>query len=244
MRSMSFNLLCANVTKERAAAVIETIKKYDPDTVGVQEATPQWMDILRSCLTGYEFIGKGREPDGSGEYSAIGYKRSVFELIKTETRWLSDTPNIASKVEGSLCLRVYTYVTLKCKKCGKTITYVNTHFDHAEFLNSENTVRKKQAEYLSEFIKSLGNTYVILSGDFNSLPQDLSINEIKSSGLSNCSETATVSDTTPTFENYTIDYIFAYKSLTDVSEYHVCYDKINGEFPSDHRPIFIDYKFK
>ncbi len=245
MRTMSFNLLCANVTEERAAAVVEIIRRYSPDTIGVQEATPHWIEILKSGLGDeYDFVGEGRDGGNNGEYSAIGYKRSVFELIKTETKWLTDTPDKVSKTDGALCIRIFTYATLKCKKCGKTVTYVNTHLDHADFKDSANKVRLKQAKYLSDFISSLGKVYVILSGDFNSFPTDLSICQIKSAGLSNCSELAAVTDSSSTFEDCIIDYLFAYKELTEVSEYRVCYDKINGEFPSDHRPIYIDYKFK
>ncbi len=244
MRTMSFNLLCAPPSEQRADALVQTIKKYSPDTVGVQEATPQWMQILREGLGDeYEFVGGGREGGEQGEHCAIGYKKSVFDFIETQTKWLSDTPDTVSQIEGCLCTRIYTYAKLKCKKCGKVITYINTHLDHVHFRETENEIRAAQAGYIAEFVKTLGDTYVMLTGDLNSLPNDASIRVLKSSGLSNCSEIAKTSDDSSTFKDITIDYIFAYEKLTDVSEYKVCYDKVNGEFPSDHRPIYIDYKF-
>ncbi len=245
MKSMSFNLLCAYITPERSTAIVETIKKYDPDTVGIQEATVEWMRILKESLPEYEFVGVGRDANGGGEHSALGFKKSVFELLKTETRWLTATPDVYSKVENSLCPRIYTYATLKCKKCGKVITYINTHLDHADFKDPKNKVRCEQAGYLAEFIKSLGDSYVVLSGDFNSLPGDESLNIIKSAGLSLTSEIAEITEDTNTFDdNAIIDYIFVRKELTDVREYRVCLDKVNGKFLSDHRPIIADYKFK
>ncbi len=244
MRTMSFNLLCAMVTKERAEAVIQTIKKYSPDTVGIQEATPQWMDILRTALGDeYDFAGRGRDDTPHAEYSAVMYKRSVFELIKTETKWLSDTPDVISKINGSLCTRIFTYAQLKCKKCGKIITYINTHLDHADFGNSLNSIRAAQAKYIADFVNTLGKTYVVLTGDLNATPDSTAIEVIKKSGLSRAAETAKLTDDVNTFDGCIIDYIFVFDKLTDVSEYKVCEDKINGEYPSDHRPIYIDYKF-
>ena len=103
---MSFNLWCGGVTEERTARVLAAIRASDPDILGVQEATPQWMRLLREALPDYVSAGIGREGGDKGEYSAIFAKRERFDLLSETTRWLTDTPEVFSYVEGSLCPRV------------------------------------------------------------------------------------------------------------------------------------------
>src|SRR5690349_15305903 len=71
-----------NQWSSRKEKVFKLIKKYDPDIFGVQEALHhQLTDIQKSCKN-YKFIGVGRD-DGKekGEYSAIFYKPSRFDVI-------------------------------------------------------------------------------------------------------------------------------------------------------------------
>jgi hypothetical protein len=76
VRVMSFNVRCTNVGKDswedRIGIVTETMVKSSADSIGVQEATPEWMAVLDEKLTGYDWVGVGRD-DGknAGEYSAI-----------------------------------------------------------------------------------------------------------------------------------------------------------------------------
>ncbi|MDZ7649266.1 MAG: endonuclease/exonuclease/phosphatase family protein [Cytophagales bacterium] len=87
-----------NQWKNRRDKVIALIKKNNPDLLGVQEALHNQMMDLQKGLSEYEFIGVGRD-DGKekGEYSAIFYKKSRFEVIKKKRLWLSETPEIAWK---------------------------------------------------------------------------------------------------------------------------------------------------
>lgn len=51
------------------------------------------MGDMSSVLPEYSFIGVGRD-DGKeqGEYSAIFYKRELFDVLDSGTFWLSPTP--------------------------------------------------------------------------------------------------------------------------------------------------------
>ncbi|PJB59159.1 MAG: endonuclease/exonuclease/phosphatase, partial [Bacteroidetes bacterium CG_4_9_14_3_um_filter_41_19] len=77
----------------RKAGVVQVMKEYHPTFIGVQEALPQQMAYLVDNLTGYQFIGIGREAGGMGEYSAIFYDTTRFLVLTSSTFWLSPTPN-------------------------------------------------------------------------------------------------------------------------------------------------------
>ncbi|MBQ5884204.1 MAG: hypothetical protein IIW72_06715, partial [Clostridia bacterium] len=55
VRVMSFNIRCTNVGndswEDRIGIVTETIVKSGADSVGVQEATPEWMETLDKELS-------------------------------------------------------------------------------------------------------------------------------------------------------------------------------------------------
>ena len=53
IKIMSFNLWCGGVTPERTARVFAAISDCDPDILGVQEATPQWMQLLKAQFPAY-----------------------------------------------------------------------------------------------------------------------------------------------------------------------------------------------
>lgn len=65
IRILSFNIRCANVGihqwDDRIGAVTGAIRAIAPDSFGVQEATPQWMEALREELPEYADVGVGRD---------------------------------------------------------------------------------------------------------------------------------------------------------------------------------------
>ena len=77
IRVMSFNIRCGDVGEEtwedRIGIVSQTMLESNADSIGVQEATPGWMEALNKNLSHkYAFVGVGRD-DGKnkGEYSAV-----------------------------------------------------------------------------------------------------------------------------------------------------------------------------
>ena len=128
---MSFNVWVSGKTTERNERVLNMVLKYLPDTIGFQEVDPVWLSTLKSGLKDqYDFVGEGRNGGSSGEYNPIFYKKDLFTLVDSGTRWLSNTPTVVSKVEESSLNRIYTYALLERKSDGKRIMVVNTHFDH------------------------------------------------------------------------------------------------------------------
>lgn len=245
MRAMSFNIFCGNMTGERVDRVLDIIEKYMPDTIGVQEATPEWMQIFKERLgTVYKCVGEGRDGGNKGEYSAILYNWHVFDIADKGTKWLSDTPDEVSKYEESSLNRIFTYAVLSRKSDGKKVLAVNTHLDHKSA-----DARKKQVNVLFDFLTENKQYPVILTGDFNAKLESAVYKSVIDGGMSDSMNIAAEKYASPTYTNYgassrTIDFAFFSEKNFDVLKYRVCNEKINSNFPSDHHPVMVEYKLK
>ncbi len=98
IRIMSFNLRCCDdkegSIQNRSQIGLEVIKQYGPDSFGIQEAHPGWIDILLENLgVSYAYVAQGRDP-GFSETCAVFYLKDKYELIDSGTIWLSDTPTV------------------------------------------------------------------------------------------------------------------------------------------------------
>ena len=121
---------------------------------------------------------------------------------------------------------------------------MNTHFDHRGKQARIESARllKSKTEELAE------GKQVILTGDFNSLPESEAIQTIKSGGLLDSREVATITygpEWTSTgfkdrpFENRRIiDYIFLHNIKT-VNRHAIFTEKLNDLYLSDHCPVFV-----
>jgi len=225
------------------------IKFYEPDVLGVQEAMPNQMKDIDSLLVDYSFVGVGRD-DGKdqGEYSAIFYKKEKFTVVKSNTFWLSQTPEKVGMGWDAVCNRVCTYVLLKDNVSGKQFWVFNTHFDHVG-----KEARKNSATLIIKKIKELNidNYPVILTGDFNMEPSHESIKHIKTE-LKDSKEVAEVTfGPEGTYNGFhfdrpvtrRIDYAFVSDGL-EVKKYAVLSDNWNLHYPSDHLPVYIEFKLK
>ncbi len=239
IKIMSFNLWCGGVTPERTARVIAAIKDADPDILGVQEATPLWMNLLREALPAYIDIGIGREGGDKGEYSAIFVKRDRFDVLEEGTKWLTATPDVFSAVTGSLCPRVFTYAKLHDKANNRDLCHINTHLDHGP-----EDVRVLQAHYLDDFMKTL-DLPLTVTGDFNCAEGTSPTYKFFTSGkVADAKLLAKTQHAAPTFHNYTdleiyIDFCFLSKEAYTVADYSVIDTLYDGAHPSDHNPVTV-----
>jgi endonuclease/exonuclease/phosphatase family metal-dependent hydrolase len=250
-RVMSFNLRFDEFTPERIDLVFKMIEIYKPDSIGFQEATDEWMEVLGERLGDtYEHVGCGRDEDRKGEANPVFYLKSRFTLIEENTLWLSNSPEVAgSKLHNSSHPRIFTYAVLQETETGKTYTHINTHLDH-----TIDTARERQTELLLEHLKAFEDRKLsyVLTGDFNDKSSSKTYSTIMSYGLVNSSSFATKSEPGPTYHGYgtterTIDFIFVAPSTTLVDFYKSCTDTFTDEegniaYPSDHNPIIADIK--
>ena len=178
IRVMSFNVRYgtapdgANVWANRRALLMRTIRAFDPDLLGAQEALAFQCDELRHELAGHEFVGVGRDDGKSkGEFSPIYYRADRFQRIDSGQFWLSETPDVAgSKSWDSAFPRLATWVRLRDRRDdGRELLYVNTHWDHAG-----SDARLRSARLIRERIASLAGpgAAVIVTGDLNCTEDD------------------------------------------------------------------------
>jgi len=203
------------------------------------------MKDMDSLLVNYGYVGVGRD-DGKneGEYSAIFYKKEKFDVLKSGTFWLSETPEQVSMGWDAVCNRICTYALLEDRVSKSKFWVFNTHFDHIG-----NEARKKSAILIIEKIKELNqiNDPIVLMGDFNMEPDHESINYIKTK-LKDSKEVSELQfGPQGTFNGFDfdkpvtrrIDYIFVSETIK-VNKYAVLSDSWNLQYPSDHLPVIIE----
>ena len=226
------------------------INFYEPDVLGVQEAMPHQVVDLEKLLSQYSQVGIGREGAGKGESSNIFYKKDKFKVIKTNTFWLSETPEEISKGWDAACHRVCTYGIFQELTTNRLFWVFNTHLDHIGV-----QARTKGLELILSKINQLNTKKhpVILMGDFNSEPQEARIIALKKV----MDDTRQVSIEKPfgpsgTFNNFEfdkpvkelIDYVFiSKKSNLKVKKYAILSDSKNLKYPSDHLPVYVEILF-
>lgn len=232
-----------NVFDNRQPRVLEAIKNEAPDLIGFQEATDAQREFLRSSLSDtYTVLGCGRNGNYRGEAPCIAYRTDMFELVKYDTFWLSDTPSVSgSRYEGidqSHCPRYTSYAVLSPSVSDECIAFFNTHLD-----NEGEQARIKGMKQTLEAISAIGGKFV-LTGDMNDFPNSECISMAMSvKGV--CEATASIKHTFHNFgqitDDYKIDYIFT--NGRPVSCHAVEDIPVNGVYISDHFPICAEIEF-
>ncbi len=236
-----------NSWDNRKDLIVGQIKFYEPDIFGVQEALPNQMQYLESTLVGFKYVGVGRDDgDNQGEYSAIFYNVSKFNVIESGTFWLSETPDKVTMGWDAVCNRICTYALFKNKKTKEKFWVFNTHFDHVG-----KVARMESPKLILEKIKSLNSTHlpVILTGDFNLEPETENIKLFHSY----FDDSKNISEIPPfgpkgTFNGFhfekpvtrRIDYIFLSKDDFVVKKHAVLSDSKDCKYPSDHFPVIAE----
>lgn len=241
LRVMSFNLRFKDPLT-RLQDLTDVIASAQPDVIGTQEGTPDWMHILTTEYNGvYGHVGVGRD-DGKneGEHSAIFYRLDKYSVVDSGTFWLSKTPDVPSKDWDSSCNRICTWAVLESKVDGKQFAVLNTHLDH---VSAE--ARVEQIKIVKEKADSF-DIPVVITGDLNATDEDPSIKTLSDGGYTDSRYAAPITDDSGTYNGYEegrddyerIDYIF-FNGGFEVTKY----DVVDGIFASDHFAIYSDLEF-
>ncbi|MFZ4543886.1 MAG: endonuclease/exonuclease/phosphatase family protein [Saprospiraceae bacterium] len=253
---MTFNIRLSTAEKDtldnwehRKQKVYDVIDFMDTDIFGVQEAKPdQLKDLQKYYGSSYKYIGLPRETGVNGEFCAIFYSPSRFEVLAENTFWLSENPqNSGVKGWDAACPRIVTYGKFKDKIYDKTFFVFNTHFDHIGQI-----ARRESAKLLLQKVSEIaGEQPVMVMGDFNSKPKDEPITtlckEFDQTTLIDSKELSLSRHFGPTgtfngfgtkeTSNEPIDYIFI-KNSVRVLKHATLSTSWNGRFASDHFPVF------
>ena len=236
-----------NAWSNRKDELVGLIKFYNPSIFGTQEGLPHQVAYINFAMPNFSFIGEGRDGIGKGEYSAIFYQRNRFEVLDTDTFWLSLTPDQPSKNWDALLPRICTYALFKEKETGILFWVFNTHFDH---IGQQS--RLQSADLILKKINSVNteNYPVFFMGDLNSEPSNEVISKLNSSLI----DTFDVTVSSPfgprgTFNGFKfhksvtrkIDYIFiSNSSQISVNKHATLSNSKDLKYPSDHLPIYIE----
>lgn len=261
IRVMSFNIRYNNPDdginawpnrKERVAAMISGI--HNADLAGLQEVLRgQLEDLVRLLPEKYSWIGVGRD-DGrfEGEYSPVFFDQTRFELLATNTFWLSETPEAPGSVSwDSSMTRIVSWGKFRDKETNTVFFHFNTHFDHRG-----REARVESAKLLRRKIDAIaGAAPVLVTGDFNAreTSEPYAVMTGDSSGakvaLSNARRVSKSGHKGPTstsndWEEHQgpdtiIDYIFVGNGI-EVLSHAIADDKFDGRYPSDHLPVLAE----
>lgn len=237
-----------NAWPNRKDKLIEQIKFYNPDVFGIQEGLAHQVGYMQQWMSEYEMIGVGRD-DGKekGEYASIFFNKKRFEVLKSNTFWLSLTPEVPSKNWDAALPRICTYVQLEEIKTGLQFWVFNAHFDHKGVES-----RKKAIDLIEERIRKENddNLPVVFMGDLNVKPESEVIAKLNKFLI----DSYDASKNPPfgpvgTFNGFKfneplknrIDYIFVSKmGRIEVQKYAVLTDGVDLKYRSDHLPVYVE----
>lgn len=240
-----------NKWDNRKENLIDLINFYSPDVFGIQEGLFNQVAFLNQNLPNYSFYGIGRD-DGKnkGEFSAIYYKKDLFEVLVDSTIWLSSSPEKVSVGWDASMERICSFVLLKHKTKNISFWVFNTHFDHIG-----KKAQYESAKLISKTVEevNVNNLPFFLIGDLNVTPEEETIKFLKDK----FADSFDISETKPygqkgTFNNFNylktaesrIDYIFTDSKHIGVLKHHTIGDYNNQLFPSDHFPVLIEFLFR
>ena len=238
----------SNAWPNRAGQVSNFILKEKPDILGMQEVILRQYEFLDSVLTEYSSIGIGRD-DGvrGGEMNPVFFRKERYDMVRTITFWLSDTPEIpGSKGWGASLPRIVTWMELVDKNSHEHFFCFNTHFAH-----DSDSARIMSSKILLKQVETIAGDFpFIITGDFNMLPASTgySILTGPDESVPVLKDSYTITEKRPSGPGYTfngfsdkpgtgrIDYIFVRNGMK-VLDHRTIPKKEKGIYISDHWPV-------
>jgi len=238
----------ANAWPNRASFVCDYLNEEKPDLLGMQEVLLHQFQAIDSALVDYGSVGVGRTDGGKGgEMNPVFYRKERFDLVRTKTFWLSETPDSAgSKAWGAGLPRIVTWVELVDKNSQKHLYFFNTHFAH-----DSDSARINSSKLLLHAVDSIsaGAPFVV-TGDFNMDNQSVGYNILTGpfESVPLLTDTYVASESGQKGLDYTfngfndepgtrrIDFIFV-RSGMRVFEHETLELKDYNLFISDHWPV-------
>jgi endonuclease/exonuclease/phosphatase family metal-dependent hydrolase/type 1 glutamine amidotransferase len=254
LRVMSFNIRYGNAAdgadrwELRRGLVFDVLRDEQPDVVGLQEALRFQIDEIREAVPGYAEVGEGRDGGEDGEYSAILYREERFDVLASDTFWLSETPDVPSAHWGNRYVRICTWGHFREKTSPDRAFYVfNTHLDH-----ESQASRERSAELLAERIagRAAPDPYV-LTGDFNAGEDNAAIRFLgDQAGLVDTfravhpdqRRVGTFNGFKGRADGEKIDAVLVPPGV-DVVDAAILRKNLDGRYPSDHFPVTARVRF-
>jgi endonuclease/exonuclease/phosphatase family metal-dependent hydrolase len=266
IKVMTYNLKFADPAYKPVWAVrrdwqVDLINKYRPDIIGTQEGLKEQIDFLMDHLPDYMVVGEGRKGGDDDEHMAVFIRRDRFRLREMGTFQLSETPEVLGS-GPAVNPRIVTWARIAFINRpaeGSTHSYpedyrghwnntrefylFNTHLFtggsgyHLAKLNSAKLIMER-INALNRFGEWTPDRPVFLVGDFNAKADSDVYKTFTGDGQPD--NPFLLKDSTK--ENRGIDWIL-YKGDVDVLSYEKIEYNVDGVYPSDHKPILVEFKF-
>jgi endonuclease/exonuclease/phosphatase family metal-dependent hydrolase len=262
IKIMTYNLKFASPTFKPAWEVrremqVDLIRKYDPDIIGTQEGLKEQVDYLMDHLPEYVVVGEGRKGGDDDEHMAIFFKRDRFRLREMHSFQLSETPDVPGS-GPSINPRMVTWVRLAIinRPEDGVSPYPMDYRDHWEntqefyvfnthfFTGGFDLAKRNSAKLIMERINALNRfgewqeqRPVFLLGDFNARPGGEVYRIIV--GDENADRSLHMNDSIEGGSG--IDWNL-YRGNVEVINYERVDYNVDGAYPSDHKPIVVDYR--
>ena len=256
-RVMSFNVLtqwynsAAKTDEFRLSSAFNTIKRYAPDVIGVQEFDHRWYNYVAN-LDGYAAVNASDYTvDGQNTYTTLLYNTNTVKVVEFEQVRLPTEDNWNCR---NVVTAVFEFIS--GDNIGKQFIATSTHWN----LNEPDRV--KQASEMSVILDAWEAKYpdlpVISTGDFNASDGGDAISKyIEETGYSDAKNANEVGLLCNTYHGYgehgynqysfgpsqintteSIDHIFISSNVTSLYYSVIAdIDALNG---SDHCPIYAD----
>jgi endonuclease/exonuclease/phosphatase family metal-dependent hydrolase len=264
LKLMTYNLKFASPTfkpswEVRREMQLDLIRKYDPDIIGTQEGLKEQVDYLAEHLPDYVVVGEGRKGGDDDEHMAVFYKQNKFRLRELQSFQLSKTPEIIGS-GPEVNPRMVTWARLALinisseGKSGKypqdyrghwentkEIYVFNTHYfngrkDSLARLNASKLILDR-INALNRFGSWSAERPLFLMGDFNCRPGSAPYNVLV--GDENSIDSDLLKN--PFVDPKEIDWIL-YKGNVKVLKYEEVDYNVDGVYPSDHKPVYVEFQ--
>lgn len=225
------------------------VNSFAPHILGSQEGRQAQIQDYESSLNGMTLIDSHRDWIEERMYPCLYYRKDTFNVLSSGDIWLSETPHIAgSKSFDSAFPRLCTWAIME--GFDQKFLIVNCHLDHVQA-----HTREQQIKVLITEISKINsdNLPLFLMGDFNDSPIsnvrkeiDNSILDIYDPWLKHSLEERSSFHKFDGKDNSheggsRIDWILS-PSHVECIEIKLELSAIDGVYPSDHFPVFAEFK--
>ncbi|MDQ3991144.1 MAG: endonuclease/exonuclease/phosphatase family protein, partial [Actinomycetota bacterium] len=234
-----------NRWEHRAKSAIETVRRFEPDVVGFQEALRSQLDDLSAALPDYEGVGKPREAGEVGEYVPVFFLRERLEGEEYGDFWLSPTP----ETEGSRGWdadnpRHCTWVRLRERGRALRFAVFNTHLDRRG-----SVARREAARMIVARVALAPDVPSVVLGDLNAEEGSEPLEAFHAGGFRDtfreihpeATDVQTVHHYTDLSGTRKIDYILCDRRWEVVAA-DIVREPAAGRLPSDHFPVVAELR--
>jgi endonuclease/exonuclease/phosphatase family metal-dependent hydrolase len=257
VRFLSFNIRTATGRdgpdrwRRRRDAAAGVVRRCDVG--GLQEARWNQLVDLTVGAPGHRSFGRGRA-DGrrGGEHVPVVWRADRFESVEEGVFWHSATPEIpGSRDHDRAITRMATWVRLRDRRSRHRFFVLNTHLDH----RVADARLAAAAQIRSEIDLRADDDPVVVLGDLNDRPespphQRLVADEGRVPLIDTRPAAAVREGPETTLHGFgdlkpgaLIDHVLC-SPHWEVLRSSVEWSRIDGRFPSDHCPVFVDLRLR